>query len=252
MVEEEKEPEATLTEKQQEQTPQETVESLQVKLKQMEQELNQRTDNVRSLNLTLQQRATELKRRADIESRIDSLQDTIEVLATAVASRGEIEELDPTKRQDILAELKKKRADADAKAKQKELTEVQTEYTQKADALYNRAKAIFADDDDAIEKVEDLLTNGRLERAEARVAKAEQKKVPSKEGKMETEEQRIDKLAEEKLRKHLEERGLLETYTTTPSGSGIFSRKQIAEMSPEDYAKNRDAIQKAYSDNKIK
>ena len=50
--------------------------------------------------------------------------------------------------------------------------------------------------------------------------KAEQKTNTSKDNGKETEDQRIERLAEEKLRRHLEDRGLLDTYDIKSSGSG--------------------------------
>ncbi len=223
----EDEKEAT-EEKQPEQTPKETVEALQAKLQTMEQELNKRNEDVRGLNKTLQQRAEEIKKRADLEGRIEGLQDTVELLATAIAFKREPDSLETGERQDILADLKKRKTEQEAKAKQKELAETQQEYAQKADALYTRAKAIFADDDDAIERIEDLLGNGRLERAEARVMKAEKsKETPKKSG--ETEEQRVERLAQEKFQKHLEEKGLLDTYSSAPSGTGGSSQEAMSQ-----------------------
>ena len=194
--------------------------ALETKLAGLQVELEQTKKGLSTAHQTLTRKDEELKHRADLENRIDGLQDTMEILATAISARGEVEEFGSEKRQDILAELKKRRNEQDAKTKQKELLDTQQEYARKADALYARAKAAFGNDDDAIERIEDLLGSGRLERAEARVMKAEQKTNPPKDNGKETEDQRIERLAEEKLRRHLEERGLLETYGVTSSGSG--------------------------------
>ena len=217
-----------------EETPaaEESLDTLKSQLASLNMELVQTKKGLSTAHQTINEKDKEIKRRANLETRIDGIQDTIEVLATAVAARGEVDDLDPAKRQDILADLKKRRDEQAAKAKQRELAETQQEYSQKADALYERAKIVFAEDDDSIERIEDLLTNGRFDRAEARVTKAEGSKVSKpKETNVETEEQRIDRLAEEKLRKTLEDRGLLENYSSTPSGSGSVTeaRKLYAD-----------------------
>jgi len=188
-------------------------------LKAQNQRLPELEKGFKSLQQTLTEKDKEIKRRADFDSKIDVLQENFETLATYIASRGDAEGLDPVKGQELQAELKKRRVEQEAKAKQREITETQQEYAQKADSLFARAKIAFADDDEGIERVEDLLISGRFERAEARVVKAEGKKAPVKDSKVETEEQRIDRLAEEKHRSYLEEKGLLDTYESTPSGS---------------------------------
>jgi len=228
-------------------------------LKTQNQRLPELEKGFKSLQQTLTEKDKELKRRADLDSRIDGIQETIEVLATAMASRGDVEELDPEKRQDVLAELKKRRADQEAKAKQREITETQQEYAQKADSLFARAKIAFADDDEGIERVEDLLMSGRFERAEARVVKAEGKKVLAKDGKVETEEQRIDRLAEEKHRAYLEGKGLLDNYSSTPSSSvgeiptSLEQYKKWVETIPQsDYERLKPKIDKMKAEGKIK
>ena len=61
----------------------------------------------------------------------------------------------------------------------------------------------------------------------------------------ETEEQRIERIAEEKSRKSLRDRGLLKTEAGGGTGGrkGTFTRQQIAAMSDEEYQKNRPAIE---------
>ena len=208
-----------------EQTPKETppvdVEAIQKQLVSLQMELDQTRKGLSTAHQTLTAKDKELKRQQDIESKIGGIEDRIELLATAFVTRANPDEIGVAEaRPDVVKMLKQQREEQEAKRRQQDSLATQQEYAQKADALYTRAKAVFVDDDDAIERVEDLLANGRLERAEARVIKAEQKKTPVKDSKMETEAQRIDRLAEERLQKHLEERGLLETYSNTPSGSG--------------------------------
>jgi len=95
----EKGTDATLKEKQQDPTPQETVESLQARLREREDELNKTKENVRGLNATLQERARQLREQTDLRLDIASLREDIELLATAQSlgqqSPGdELEEVD--------------------------------------------------------------------------------------------------------------------------------------------------------------
>ncbi len=199
---------------------------------------------------TLAERDREIKRRTDLESQIAGIQDTVELLATAISTKGEVENLDGTERQDILTELKKKRNEQEAKRKQEETLRSQQEYNQKADTIYSRAKAIFGDDDEAIERIEDLLIQGRQERAEARVAKAEKSKQTTS---SEPEEKRIDRLADEKARKLMEEKGLLTSETGQPSASGgVITAEWLAKASKEELKARMTEIDKAYKEGKIR
>ncbi len=207
-----------------EQTPQEThtpidVEALQKQLASLQTELEQTKKGLSTAHQTLTAKDKELKRQTDLESKIGGIEDRIELLATAIVTKTNPDEIGLAEaKPDVVKMLRQLGEEQEAKRKQQGLLATQQEYAQKADALYARAKVIFLDDDDAIERIEDLLGNGRLERAEARVVKAEKVKGTPKN--KETEEQRIDRLAQEKYQKLLEEKGLLETYSTSPSGSG--------------------------------
>lgn len=223
----ENETEATQVEEQQVQTQQqeavtqqaqETVESLRSQLGQIQEQLKKREDDVRGLNRTLQQRAEEAKKQDNLRGEIAGIQDTIELLATAISAKGQLEDVEPSERQDIMAELRKRKEQQEAKRKELETQSAQQQYAQRADAVYSRAKSIYGDNDDAIERIEELLMNGRIDRAETRVAKAEQGKGDT--AKVESEEQRIDRLVNERLQKKLQEEGLLESFTATPSGGG--------------------------------
>ena len=210
--------EAEIPEPQEIQTPtaDEQLETLKSQVQALTSEKERLEGGYKGLQRTLEERNKESRKQADLENRITGLQDTIELLATAVSARGEIEQLEPDARQDVLAQLRKQRSEQEAKRKTEESQIAQREYAQKADAIFNRAKAIFGNDGDDIERVEELLIGGRLDRAEARVLKGEQ----GKEKPLETEEQRVDKLANEKFQKLLKDKGLLEEHSGYPTASG--------------------------------
>jgi len=217
------------TEPPKDETPTEDLAALSDQLSQLKIELEQTKKGLSTAHQTLTEKDRELKKRADLELQIGGIQETVELLATAIASGRQAESFEPAEKQDILADLTRKRADLEAKRKQAETEQTRLEYVQKADAIYARAKDAFGDDDDALERVEDLLGNGRLERAEARVSKAEQSKTkkPS-----ETDEQRIERLVAERLTEELRKKGLLETHDGSPQGGTDF------EQARADYIKN--------------
>ena len=206
-------------------TAEEQLKTLQSQVQALTTEKERLEGGYKGLQKTLSERDRDLRKQTDLESRIAGIQDTMELLAGAIQARGEIEETDfetretkVKKGQDILGEMKKRRDADDAKRKQEENLRISQEYNQKADALYTRAKAVFGEGDETLERVEDLLIAGRLERAETRVSKAESAKGVKGNKTMETEEQRIERRASERLQAELEKRGLLEEFTSAPSG----------------------------------
>lgn len=69
----------------------------------------------------------------------------------------------------------------------------------------------------------------------------------------ETEEQRIERLVQERLKETLKKNGELNVEKGSPSGNTkSFTRQQINAMSPEDYKANRQAIAEAQAAGRIK
>lgn len=222
-------------------TLEEQLKTLQAKIGVLTSEKERLDSGYKGLQRTLSEKDRDLKKQTDLDSRINGLQDTIELLATAVATGRSADDIDPEQRQDVVVLLKKQREEQESKRKEEQAKQTQQEYAQRADAVYNRAKEVFADDDDAMERIEDLLMNGRIERAEARVVKAEGVKSPSK-VKGETEEQRIDRLVQERLQAELKERGLLEEHSGFPTASGgdkaVLSKLESgADLTPSEWKK---------------
>lgn len=223
------------------QTPTQPVEdigTLKQQLQQLSEELNQTKKGLSTAHQTLTQKDQELKRRGDLDNKILGIEDRIELLATAIASGrdpGEVDESSDSrpKRQDILADLARKKNEQDAKRKQED-------YNRQADSVYERAKVVFADDEDSLDRIDDYLRLGKLEQAERRVAKAEQPKqvVKTESAKsVESEEQRIDRLVNERLNKVMKEKNLLIDETGGPSAvsasameaTALYARGAISE-----------------------
>ena len=74
--------------------------------------------------------------------------------------------------------------------------------------------------DDFHDAFEDAKDNGKFGKAERKLNRILSKAKPTKAKPAETEDERIDRLAEEKYRAKLEEKGLLATDTGLPSGVG--------------------------------
>ena len=123
-------------------------------------------------------------------------------------------------------------------------------YYKEADAIYNLAVEAFGEDDvDSLYTVRTLIRSGDFDLIRKKIAKV------SKEGKKkepETKEEVSPFVSEEAKRKWMEEHGLLESETASPSGGGMmtFTAEQIADR--EFYEKHREAILKAYAEGKIK
>jgi len=190
------------------------AEGLQAEISRLTTELEQTKKGLSTAHQTLTEKDRALKRNSDIETRISELGERLELMATALASAGvrEDDDVAPEKRQDVVALLRKQQAEQEAKRKQ-------NEYFSHADSVYDRAKKVFADDEDALERIEDQLMSGvpeRLQRAEAKVARAEVKFVAG----TKKEEPDIETVKEEIKRQILEEQGRLVTDIGSPAGSG--------------------------------
>ena len=101
---------------------------------------------------------------------------------------------------------------------------------------------------DSLHAIRTLIRAGDFDLAEKKIAK-----VKPKEEKKEAEPKDTSPfVSEEAKRKWMEEHGLLESETASPSGGGMmtFTTEQIADR--EFYEKHREAILKAYAEGKIK
>ena len=208
--------------KEQAPTAEEQLKSLQSKVQELTAEKERLDKGYKGLQQTLSAKDREIKKQTELESRIAGIQDTMELLATAIAEgkRGDTDNLGETPSQpgrNILKELQAKKQEQETKRQQETEKQTQAEYTHKADALYARAQAIFGEDDENIEHIEDLLMSGRYERAEARIVKAERSKGMKGEQSVETEDKKIERLVGERLKKELQDRGLLEEHSGYPS-----------------------------------
>jgi len=143
-----------------------------------------------------------------------------------------------------------------AKERQQELAEQQAQYRQlkeTIDGYRKRTENIgLTEDDEEYWEIHDLVTEQKFKRADIKLKKLEEAKVKPEPKSKETEDERIERLAEEKLRAKMEEKGLLSSEPSGPSAGSerTFTAEQIADR--KFYEEHREAILKAYAEGKIK
>jgi chromosome segregation ATPase len=192
---------------------------------------------LRTAHQTLTEKDKELKKQVDLMSRIGTVEDMIKVLATEKFSvpEDELTETAKTKKADIdkaFQEIEKKRTLERQLAEQEA---AKKSYNEQADTIFAKAKEVFKDDDDSLERVELLLKTGDIERARKRVEKVEEKKSTDTKS-QESEEVKFQKRLEEEKRKWQEESGLLVSDAGKPAGKGGLTLEQIKKMSKDELA----------------
>jgi len=212
-------------------TAEEKLESLQTQLTTLTGELEVSKKSYKGLQETVNKKDAEIKRQSNLDSRIEQLGDRIDLIATAIAAgyqTEEVEGLPKDARQDILKqletqrqELKKKKEETEATTKMEALQTTVLDYQKRVESLG------LKEEDDAYWQVYDLVTTGdpaKLRRADILLGKLETKPKEK-----ESDEERIERITEEKLRKTLEERGLLTSETGSPSASSTKSMDAYAK-----------------------
>lgn len=228
-----------------EETPTESVEEvvkrLQAEVTEAREKAEAAEKGLRSAHQKLTQKDVELKKRDDFSSQFEDLNEKIKILAAAqsmgqTVSEGDIDEMTPTKKNALLQQFeeldKKKKAEAEQRAKETELNS----YKQEADALWAEANELLASDEEKLERVELALSAGRTDIARKHLDKVRAEK--STDTSRESEE-----ALKARLRKEIrEEEGLEVTDTAIPSGrSGTRDEAQAlyaeGKISREDYEK---------------
>ncbi len=226
--------------KQVQQTPtaEEQLKTLQSQFQALTSEKERLEGGYKGLQRTLDERTKEGKKAADLESRFYAMQDSIELLATAVSAKGGIENLEPDERKDILADLKKRRQEQELKRKQEESQRTQEEYIQKGAVIYAKAEEVFGDDVETLHYIRNCIRANDLDLAERKITKAEKKETPKV---VETEEEKRAKMK----REIMDELGLLEEHSALPSGrsqsfADIEGKYAKGEITTAEYRKARE------------
>jgi len=197
-------------------TLEQQMETLRTEVKAKSDELAKAESSLQGLRGSLTEKDRKLKEQVDLSQQISDLQETQKIFAAMIAERGDttedINELQPQAKQGYLKKFEELQTQQEARRKQAEGEVKRAEYNKAADAIYAEAKAIFKDDEDQLERIEDYLYAGKLERAQARIAKARTSSKPK-----ETEEEMRERIREEILK----EEGKLRTDTGAPFGTGL-------------------------------
>jgi len=217
-------------------TVEEQLVALKGRLDAAETELSQTKKGLTTAHATLTEKDKELKRRAQVEEDIQTIKDHLELLTEAVGAR-QTNEFDETPRTDGLAQLKRDRAERERKRQEQTFNETLQTFRVRTETL-----GLDPESEEYLD-VQDLATRGNFKLADLRLKRMEVRKIEkeaetAKTTKVAPEE--IEKLAEERARKILQERGLLKTDSGTPSRSGggrTYTGTEIQGMSIAEYRK---------------
>jgi len=197
-------------------TVEEQVAKIREELKSRDEELDKTKKRMQGLEGSLKEKDKQLNDRAGIEGRLQNIEESNKIFATLFAQQG-VTDIDDTQKKNILNQYQEMVKQNELKTKEAQRKAQLDEYSKKADAIYDRAKTVILNKKD-LKTVELLLKNGDPEGAEEIINEQEIKVVEPKVDK-ENEEARINRLADEKFKSMLKEKGLDKVDTITPSGS---------------------------------
>ena len=212
-------------------TLQQEKETLEKERAALTKERDEKDKGLKTAHARLTEKDKEIRSKNAVNTRIDGLEETIRILAGMQDEK--LGELEDGKRTDYLGKfddiVKRQKADRD-----QEIAKTQQEEDYKhRDELWSRAKEFGTyEDNDNVAEIYDALMEGKIYKAERIIKKLEKPTDTKKEDKVESEEERINKLVEEKLRVKMEEKGMLESETGGPSGGTVPDEKWLNEVYP--------------------
>ncbi len=239
-------------------TAEDRIKTLESELNKTKQELESTTKGLRTAHQTLTQKDLALKRQSDLRGEIDELKETQKLYLAFLAEQSKQSEDDLTgtlqsRKPDLLKSIAAIEAESKVK-RQKEQAEVQrqeqiAEFQAQIDTYKERVeKTGLTENDEAYWEIHGLVTEGKFKLADIILKKLEGTKEKNV-AKNETEDQRIERRAQEILR----EKGLLKAETPVPSGSNrTFTAQQIEAMSDTEFLKNKVDIEDAMRAGRIK
>ena len=164
---------------------------------------------------------------------------------------GESDPMIPVLETELAQRKQKALYEAQMRWQEQQITDAQSRcHQQLIEAGYNLDKDEIFDEVDSWISIE-AGHRGEFDkvfkRLDKRIGKPKEAQLPK-----ESEEERINRLVDEGVRKKMEEKGLLTIDSGLPSGGGerIFTESEIADM--DFFEKNKVAILKAYREGKIK
>lgn len=215
------------TEEQPQPTPEEQMASLRAELK-AEQETRAKAESrAQGLEGSLKEKDRIIKGQVDTTSRLDTLEDMIKILAITKGVQDDELRVDETQRPDInkaFADISKKREEQTRLSEEKRTRD---EYNQRANAIYAQGKEKFKDDEESLDRLEFFLERGKLERAEALLAKEVKVEKPD-----------LEKEKKEKEKEKLAEEGELKSEMGSPAGAvDRFTLEKAANYSTKGKSK---------------
>ena len=211
--------------------------ALKSRLETTEKTLAQTEKGLKTAHQTLSEKDLELKRRAQVEEDIQTIKDHLELLTEAVSNRQTVETEDGVPRTDGLAQLKRERQERERKRQEQTFNETLQTFRVRTEAL-----SLDPESEEYLD-VQDLATRGNFKLADLRLKKMEIRKAEKDAEVAKTtrvSQEEIDKLAEQKSRKFLQDHDLLKTDSGTPAGGGrgkTYTQSQITAMSVAEYRK---------------
>ena len=160
----------------------------------------------------------EIKKQADLRAEIDDLKE-LQKMGFALMAEGKTpdEGVEPERKQELSKLFDSKVSELDQKRQMRE-------YQGKIVSYQGRTEALgLTEDDPEYWDIQDAATSFKFQKAEALLKRIEKSKevkpTDTKEEKAESEEERINKLVDEKLRLKMEEKGMLVSEAGGPSGA---------------------------------
>lgn len=184
-----------------------------------------------------------LNKQADIQAQIDELKELQKMGFALMADQGKMPEegFDAEKRQDLSKQFDTKVNELEQKRLLREAQGKMVGYQERTEALG------LTEDDPEYWDIQDAATNFKFQKTEALLKRLEklkeaEKTTDTKETKVESEEDKVNKQVDEKLRQEMEKRGMLESEHGGPSAASQTDAKVM-----EAYLKNSNDP-KAYAD----
>ena len=216
-----------------------TIEELQKQLDEYRQKHELSDKEARGAQAKVTELNRKLKEISNTDSRIEAINERIELLAAAFASGQSPDSFaDPESRKPILDELKRMKAQEEAKKKEEQVRQAQDEYVNKATEMLNQAiESGIAKDSEEYEDMFDYLKKG--DDVSARRVMRNFKKNKVEGDKVENKEVEALKKEVERLKKIAS--GELDTETGHPSGATTNEaqvRKNFRERPNDPKARN--------------
>ena len=227
-----------------------TLEALQKQLAELSENSKKLEENWKNEQRVSSKKEQELQRLREQTSNIDANSDMMKALVA------------------VIAQQKQESADVfedEVKQKQPDLLKAYDEIAKKSkqqrdvERLSAKLREIQADTEtlglkegsDDYDFIKAMAESGKFDKAEQRLEKLKGvKQVAPTEKPAETEEQKIERLVNDKLKAILGDK-LKQDGGTPSGGTATFTAEQIASMSTEEYKEKRADIMKAYSEGKV-